>query len=113
MVLIAGVIAIATAFWLWNNFVSWLNILNCTLPPIGALIVGDFFTHKDYYMSDTAKINNVNWNAIIAEVCGSLTGMLFGGYLISGFSWGVPSIFAMIVALVIYFALGGAKPKEA
>ena len=113
MVIIAGIIAIVTAFWLYNNFVSWLNILNCTLPPIGALIVADFFSHKEYYMSDKVKIGSVHWNAIIAEICGSLTGMLFGGYLVKGFSWGVPSIFAMAVALIVYFAAGGGKPKEA
>ena len=63
--------------------------------------------------SDKVKISAVNWKAIIAEVCGSLTGMLFGGYLVSGFKWGIPAIFAMIVALAVYFATGGAKPKEA
>ena len=113
MVIIAGIIAIVTALWLYDHFVGWLNILNCTLPPIGALIVADYFCHKDYYMSDKVKISAVNWKAIIAEVCGSLTGMLFGGYLVSGFKWGIPAIFAMIVALAVYFATGGAKSKEA
>ena len=113
MVIFSGIIAIVTAIWLYNNFCNWLNILNCTLPPIGALIVVDFFRRQDYYMKDNVKIAKVNWNAIIAEVLGSLTGMLFGGYLIPSFKWGVPSIFAMIVALAVYFATLKTGKKEA
>ena len=109
----SGVIAIVTALWLYDNFVNWLNILNCTLPPIGALIIADYFMHKDDYMNDDAKIVSVKWWRIIAEICGSLTGMLFGGYLVPGFSWGIPAIFAMIVALIIYFIGEKVAPEKA
>ncbi|MBR2644256.1 MAG: cytosine permease [Clostridia bacterium] len=112
-VLIAGVIAIVTAIWLYNNFCNWLNILNCTLPPIGALIIVDFFRYKKDYMRDDVKIKKVRWWRIIAEVLGSLTGMLFGGFLVPGFSWGIPAIFAMIVALVVYFIGEAVTGKKA
>lgn len=102
-VLIAGVVAIVAAVWLYNNFVNWLNILNCTLPPIGALIIVDFFRHRKEYMDDGAEVKSIRWWCIGAEVVGSLVGMLFGGYLIPSFSWGIPAVFAMVAALIIYF----------
>lgn len=112
-VIISGIIAIVTAIWLYNNFCNWLNILNCTLPPIGALIVIDFFRHKKDYLDENAKIVKVKWFAIVAEVLGSLTGMLFGGYLIPTFKWGIPAVFAMVVALIVYFIGETAQKKKA
>ena len=112
-VIIAGVIAIVAAIWLYNNFCNWLNILNCTLPPIGALIIVDFFKYRDEYMRDDVEIKKVRWWRIVAEVLGSLTGMLFGGFLVPGFSWGIPAIFAMIVALIVYFIGEAVSGKKA
>ena len=43
---IAGIIGTALALWLYWNFVSWLNILNCALPPIGILVILDYFRHR-------------------------------------------------------------------
>lgn len=39
MVLIAGVIGTIAAVWLYWNFCGWLNYLNCTLPPIGIVLI--------------------------------------------------------------------------
>ena len=33
----------------YNNFVGWLNILNCPLPPVGMIVVLGFFCHKEEY----------------------------------------------------------------
>ena len=35
---ISGIIGTALAIWLYYNFVSWLSILNCALPPIGIIV---------------------------------------------------------------------------
>ena len=37
MVLISGVIGTLLSVWLYYNFCGWLNILNCTLPPVGII----------------------------------------------------------------------------
>ena len=39
MVLISGVIGTLLSVWLYYNFCGWLNILNCTLPPVGIILV--------------------------------------------------------------------------
>ncbi len=43
LVIAAGVIGTVTALWHYDNFISWLNFLNATLPPIGAMFTA--FAH--------------------------------------------------------------------
>ena len=94
MVLIAGVVGTVTAIWLYNNFVSWLNFLNATLPPIGAIIALDFFMNKNRYKGENDKLIPVNWGAIAGVVVGALVGNFV--------TWGITSINAMVVACLIY-----------
>jgi cytosine permease len=46
MVFVAGFIGTVAAIWLYWNFCDWLNILNCTLPPVGAILILHYFTHR-------------------------------------------------------------------
>ena len=95
MVIVAGIIGTAAAIWLYWNFVSWLSFLNATLPPIGAIIVLDFFRHRDRYSSDKAVDREVNWAAVLGVVAGALAGNFI--------PFGIASVNAMIAAAVCYF----------
>ena len=46
---VAGIIGTALAIWLYYNFVGWLNILNCALPPIGMIVILDYFKNRSKY----------------------------------------------------------------
>ena len=61
MVIVSGVLGTALAVWLYNNFVSWLNFLNATLPPIGMIIMMDYFMHRASYGADTVVHRKINW----------------------------------------------------
>ncbi len=105
MVLAAGVIGTLTAIWLYNNFVSFLNILNATLPPVGAIIILDYFLHRENYAADRAVTKNINWGAILGVVAGALVGTLV--------NWGIVSINAMATACAIYLAFNAlVKDKQ-
>ena len=94
MVLVAGIVGTLTAIWLYNNFITFLNILNATLPPVGALVILDYFLHKDNYTPDSVVTRSMNWGAILGVAGGALVGNLV--------SWGIASVNAMAVACVIY-----------
>ena len=94
MVLTAGVIGTLTSVWLYWNFCDWLNILNCTLPPIGAILIVSYFTNRNEYYNDNPKINAVNWASVI--------GVIVGAVVANMLHWGVPSINGMIVAVICY-----------
>ncbi|HAX40838.1 MAG TPA: cytosine permease [Clostridiales bacterium] len=95
MVLIAGVVGTVTAIWLYNNFIGWLSFLNATLPPIGAIIMLDFFLNKAAYAEGSVDTRKVNWAAIAGVVAGALVGNFV--------KWGIAAINAMVVASVIYY----------
>ena len=104
MVLVAGVIGTVTALWLYNNFISWLNFLNATLPPVGAIITLDFFLHGKNYSDDVPVTEKVNIGAVLGVVAGALVGNFV--------PWGIASINAMVVACLcygVYTALAGKK----
>ncbi len=94
MVLIAGVIGTVSAVWLYWNFCDWLNILNCTLPPIGAILIVSYVMNRNEYMSDDVHISNVNWASII--------GVVLGAVVANFVKWGIPSINGMVVAAACY-----------
>ncbi|BFJ86944.1 cytosine permease [Ruthenibacterium sp. CLA-JM-H11] len=98
MVLIAGVIGTVAALWLYNNFVGWLNFLNATLPPVGALIALDFFLHRADYVEGVPAKRNFNWGSI----AGVAVGALVGNYV----TFGIASINAMVAACVCYLLAG-------
>ncbi len=94
MVLVSGVVGTLSAIWLYNNFVGWLNILNATLPPVGAIIILDFFLHRDRYSDSVPVERRVNWGAII----GVLAGAAVGNFV----TVGIASVNAMVVACAVY-----------
>ena len=97
LVIAAGVIGTVTALWLYDNFISWLNFLNATLPPIGAILILDFFLNrKEYDNDDTAGLLKVNLGSVLGVVAGALVGNFV--------KWGIASVNAMVVASVCYFA---------
>ncbi len=94
MVLVAGVVGTVTAIWLYNNFIAFLNILNATLPPVGALVILDYFLHRENYTPDSTPTRNVNWGSILGVAAGALVGNLV--------HWGIASVNAMVAACVVY-----------
>ena len=94
MVLIAGIIGTLSAVWLYWNFCGWLNVLNCTLPPIGAILIISYFLNRKDYQSDNVKINTVNWASVIGVVLGAVVANLL--------HWGIASINGMVVAVICY-----------
>ena len=94
MVLVAGIIGTISAVWLYWNFCGWLNVLNCTLPPIGAILIISYFMNRNDYKSDNVKIDTVNWAAVIGVVLGAVVANLL--------HWGIASINGMVVAIICY-----------
>ena len=94
MVLISGVIGTLLSVWLYYNFCGWLNILNCTLPPVGIILVLSYFMNKKAYDTDTVRSATVNWFAVAGVVLGALVANVV--------TWGIASINGMVVAAVCY-----------
>ena len=94
MVLISGVIGTLLSVWLYYNFCGWLNILNCTLPPVGIILVLSYFMNKKAYDTDTFEIVTVNWFAV--------AGVILGAVVANVVTWGIASINGMVVAALCY-----------
>ena len=103
MVLLGGLIGTIAAVWLYWNFCGWLNILNCTLPPVGIILICSYFSHRKAYLDDTVRRRQVNWAAVLGVVLGALVANLV--------KWGIPSINGMVVAALCYF-IGQALDKK-
>lgn len=92
--LIGGSLGTLAALWLYNNFVGWLNLLNTTLPPVGVILILDYFVHrKDYGNEENQR------NFCIFSILGVVIGAI-GANLIP---FGISSINAMGIAIICYF----------
>ena len=96
MVLVSGVIGTVAAVWLYWNFVGWLNVLNCTLPPVGIVLTLSYFFNRHKYLDDTMPEIQVNWFAVLGVVLGAVVANLV--------KWGIPSINGMVVAALCFMA---------
>ena len=95
MVLISGLIGTVAAVWLYWNFCGWLSMLNCTLPPVGIILILDYFSRRKAYLEGTVVEKQVNWFAVAGVVLGAVVANLV--------KWGFPAINGMAVAAVCYF----------
>ena len=102
MVLISGIIGTVASVWLYWNFCGWLNILNCTLPPVGIILVLGYFLNKKNY-EDVDVTETVNWFAVI--------GVVLGAVVANVVHWGIASINGMAIASVCYL-IGHFASKE-
>ncbi len=93
MVLVSGVIGTVAAVWLYNNFCNWLNVLNCTLPPVGIILILDYLLNKKNYAEIETK-ETVNWFSVAGVVLGAVVANLV--------KVGIASINGMAVAAVCY-----------
>ena len=94
MVLVSGIIGTVLSVWLYYNFTKWLNILNCTLPPVGIILVLSYFMNKKEYEDPDAKPAVVNWVAV--------GGVILGAVVANVVKLGIASINGMVVAAVCY-----------
>lgn len=96
MVLLSGLIGTVSAVWLYWNFCSWLNILNCTLPPVGIILILGYFMKRKDYGENAGKPQTVDWFAVTGVVAGALAANLIHG--------GIPSINGTATAALVYLA---------
>ena len=92
MVLVSGVIGTVAAVWLYWNFCDWLNVLNCTLPPVGIILILHYFLNRGKEVTE----KTVDWAAIAGVVAGAVVANLV--------HWGFASINGMAVAALCWFA---------
>ncbi|GAA0492288.1 cytosine permease [Salinibacillus aidingensis] len=98
VVIFNGITGTIFALWLYNNFVGWLTLLGGALPPIGAILLADFFLlNKGKYDSfEKMTFKTVNWPAIIAWGSGFAAAQLLPG---------IPPLNGMIGSVIIYAGL--------
>ena len=92
MVIISGIIGTLAAVWLYWNFCDWLNVLNCTLPPVGIILILHYFMNRKAYADGTVKEKKVD--------CFAIAGVILGAVVANLVKWGFPAINGMAVAAV-------------
>ena len=76
MVLLAGIIGTVAAEWLYWNFCDWLTALNCTLPPVGIILIISYFSNRQAYRDGTIAEPKVCWPAIVGVILGAMVANL-------------------------------------
>ena len=94
MVIISGIIGTLAAVWLYWNFCDWLNVLNCTLPPVGIILILHYFMNRKAYADGTVKEKKVD--------CFAIAGVILGAVVANLVKWGFPAINGMAVAAVCF-----------
>ncbi|WP_455799565.1 cytosine permease [Clostridium butyricum] len=91
-----GLIGTVGAIWLNNNFVGFLNLLNSMLPPVGGILIADYFliNKRKYESIENTKFIDINWVAVAAFI---------SGFVAANFiNVGIIAINAIVVTIVVY-----------
>lgn len=96
LVIACGLIGTVGAIWLNNNFVGFLNLLNSMLPPVGGILIADYFliNKRKYESIENTKFIDINWIAVAAFI---------SGFVAANFiNVGIIAINAIVVTIVVY-----------
>ncbi|MGF1498052.1 MAG: cytosine permease [Elainellaceae cyanobacterium] len=93
---------------IYEQLVSYLILLGTFIPPIGGIIVADYWLHRrgQFPELDTPQ-PAFNWAGIIAYVAASAI-----AYLTSQASWGIVPINGIVAAIAIYTVLAKVMPDR-
>ncbi|ARI75693.1 cytosine permease [Halobacillus mangrovi] len=95
VVIFNGILGTLTAMWLYNNFVGWLTMLGSALPPIGAIILIDYYLYRRNHSAAFAQqsFQQVKWTGIIAWAAG-----------VAAAQWvpGIAPVNALITSILVY-----------
>lgn len=80
---VAGIIGTALAIWLYYNFCGWLNVLNCALPPIGMIVILDYFKNRSKYEGKHTEAV-VNWFNVL--------GIIAAAAVANFLHWGIAAV---------------------
>ncbi len=106
----AGAVGTIFALYLYNNFVGWLVFLSVSLPPIGGIIISDYYLRakQNYPQPKDYKFKSFNWSAIIAWVVAIAASKLSPAEgLLS-----IAPLNAIITAVVIYAIASKVTAKD-
>lgn len=95
LILIAGAIGTAASLWLRDNFVNWLIFLSAILPPMGMMLVLDYFIHPKRYLAKVRPYRGVFIGPVVSVAAGVVAGTFLKGH-------GISAINAMVVSSVVY-----------
>lgn len=87
IILFSGLASTIFSYYLYNNFIEFLSIMNYALPPIGVVLITNYFMKKDY------SKNNINIINCIAVIIGGISAY----YL----KFGISSINAILITSLI------------
>lgn len=109
LTIVAGVIGTVFATFLYNNFVGWLTFLSVSLPPIGGIIIGDFYLKwKCRYPATNYPMKSINPAALIAWAAAIGVAQASAVY-----NLGIPPLNSIFTAMVIFVVVDKIfYPKE-
>ncbi|MFS0635002.1 cytosine permease [Mesobacillus foraminis] len=98
VVIFNGILGTIMAMWLYNNFVGFLTVLGAALPPIGAIIIADYFilNRGKYKAFEKVQFKAINWTALIAWGA---------GVALAKFLPGIPPLNGLIGSALLYVVL--------
>ncbi|WP_027953705.1 cytosine permease [Halobacillus kuroshimensis] len=104
VVIFNGVVGTLLAMWLYNNFVSWLTVLGTALPPIGAVLLADYFLNYRKQAYQDTPLKNFRWQGLAAWAAGVAA---------SQFVPGMAPVNALAGAALVYILLTKLTQKAA
>ncbi|MGP1385235.1 MAG: cytosine permease [Thainema sp.] len=109
MVLGGATFALALALGgIYNNMIPYLILLGTVIPPVGGVIMADFWLrHRGEFPSLDMPLPAFNWAGVISYVVAAVA-----AYVSSQAEFGIAPLNGIIIAAVLYAVLGRMIPQR-
>lgn len=109
MVLGGATFALALALGgIYNNMVPYLLLLGTVIPPVGGVVMADFWLrHRGQFPSLDMPLPAFNWAGVISYVVAAAA-----AYISSGAGLGIAPINGIVIAAILYGILGRVIPQR-
>lgn len=109
MVLGGATFALALALGgIYNNMIPYLILLGTVIPPVGGVIMADFWLrHRGQFPSLDMPLPAFNWAGVISYVVAAIA-----AYASSQIGWGIGPLNGIIIAAVLYAVLSRVIPQR-
>lgn len=109
MVLGGATFALALALGgIYNNMIPYLILLGTVIPPVGGVIMADFWLrHRGQFPSLDMALPAFNWAGVISYVVAATA-----AYISAQFEFGIAPLNGIIIAVILYTILGRVIPQR-
>ncbi len=106
-VVLGGIGTLVAAIGVWAYFINWLNFMSIIIPPVGGILIADYFYVHRRSLAQLANLPDYRPAPFLTWALAAASAFLVNFYV----PWIPVVVWGMVIAMVLYPVLSKALPE--